>query len=162
MTQPSSPEAAKKVVKMAPLEIQTTQAIGIPIPIGVVMNELRTNPNQAVVVDEQTGMVALVTRSSESENQEQTLQDTTIAGVAAFSYVFSLLVPFIMIRLNSEIFNGFLELTSQMTIQIWIQIIWLSLKMHSILFTKIKWKFYLMSLNLYPIRVLRKVHLKLR
>ena len=88
MTQPSSPEAAKKVVKMAPLEIQTTQAIGIPIPIGVVMNELRTNPNQAVVVDEQTGMVALVTRSSESENQEQTLQDTTIAGVAAFSYVF--------------------------------------------------------------------------
>lgn len=83
MTPPSSPEL--KNVKMAPLEIQTTAAVGIPVPIGVVMNQLRSNPNQAVVVDEAAGMVALVTKTAEDALETSTLQDTTIAGVSIYS-----------------------------------------------------------------------------
>lgn len=85
MTPPSSPPVAKKVVKMAPLEIQTTPEIGIPVPIGPIMTQLRVNPNQAVVVDEQTGLVGLVTKSAEPDVLEQTLQDTSIAGVSIYS-----------------------------------------------------------------------------
>ena len=74
---------------MAPLEIQTNQTIGIPIPVGVVMNQLRSNSNQAVVVDDKTGLVALVTKNTELETypntDESILQDTTIAGISIYS-----------------------------------------------------------------------------
>ena len=85
MTPPSSPDMAKKVVKLAPLEIQTTQEIGIPVPIGPIINQVRANPNQAVVVDEPTGLVALVTKKSTLDVLEHSLQDTTIAGVSVYS-----------------------------------------------------------------------------
>ena len=85
MTPPSSPEVTKKVVKIAPLEIQTTKEIGIPVPIGPIMTQMRSNPQQAVVVDEDTGMVALVTKNDSSDVLEQTLQDTTIAGVSIYA-----------------------------------------------------------------------------
>ena len=83
MTPPSSPEP--KTVKMAPLEIRTTPSMGIPVPIGAVMNQLRTNPNQAVVADEATGLVALVTKNVEDVLEQSTLLDTTVAGVSIFS-----------------------------------------------------------------------------
>lgn len=85
MTPPSSPELSK-TVKMAPLEIQTTPAVGVPVPIGVVMNQLRSNPNQAVVVDEPTGAVALVTKNVEKDVLEQSVMvETPIAGISTFS-----------------------------------------------------------------------------
>ena len=85
MTPPSSPEQPQ-TVKMAPLEIQTTTTTGIPIPIGPVMNQIRTNPNQAVVIDEKTGLVALVTKTVEKKVLEQSvLLNTTVAGVSVYS-----------------------------------------------------------------------------
>ena len=82
-----SPKVEKKVAPLAPLEIRTTQNVGLQVPLGHVMTELRSNVNQALVMDEKTGNVVLSAQGAVSgaTADDSSMLDTTIAGISMFA-----------------------------------------------------------------------------
>ena len=83
-------QKTEKVQKLSPIEIRTTQALGLQVPLGLVMTKLRTDSTQAIAMDEKAGVVVLTTQGAVSgtpadESCESSLLDTSIAGVSIFA-----------------------------------------------------------------------------
>ena len=96
MTPPTTTESAEKaqkaqkIQKMSPIEIRTTQSLGLQVPLGLVMTKLRTDATQAIAIDESAGVVVLTNQDAvsgppASDSSENSILDTTIAGVSIFA-----------------------------------------------------------------------------
>lgn len=90
MTPPTAvpPEESEKPI-LDVLEIQTNQSIGLPLPLGLV-NGMRTEINQTLVVDTEMGSVMLVhdqdfNSELSDENMEPKIRETTVEGISILS-----------------------------------------------------------------------------
>ena len=87
MSSSSSPKNPK--IPLAPLEIQTDAALGLQVPIGLVLLKLRTDIAQSVVVNAARGVVTLSSDDAASDTtppdmESNSIYDTTIAGVSIY------------------------------------------------------------------------------
>ena len=87
MSSPLSPTGPK--TPLAPLEIQVSPDLGLPVPVGLVLLKLRTDITQAVLLDASRGAVTL--GPADDETTATTVLDpsldfdTTVAGVSIFA-----------------------------------------------------------------------------
>ena len=64
----------------SPLVIQTTQQLGLQVPLGLIINETRTSADQALVFDEINGTVYLESSSS-TTNPESILETSLVQNI---------------------------------------------------------------------------------
>ena len=65
----------------SPLIIQTSQELGLQVPLGLIVNEMRTSADQSLVFDVEAGAVYLESFSSTTTSPESILETSTVRTV---------------------------------------------------------------------------------
>ena len=65
----------------SPLLIQTTQQVGLGVPVGLIVNELRTSPEQSLVLDAENQSVFLETSDSKITAPESILETSIVRDI---------------------------------------------------------------------------------
>lgn len=66
---------------VSPLLIQTTQQVGLGVPVGLIVNELRTSPDQSLVLDAENQSVFLETGDSNITTPESILETSIVRDI---------------------------------------------------------------------------------
>ena len=78
---PTERSAETAEIVASPLLIQTTQQVGLGVPIGLIVTELRTSPEQSLVLDSENQTVFLETNDSSNIAPESILETSIVRDI---------------------------------------------------------------------------------